>query len=66
MAVLDTRTAPSAGGTSFGRAVLRLVAAISDWRDERATRIALSRLTDRELDDIGLSRGDIDHVARGV
>jgi uncharacterized protein YjiS (DUF1127 family) len=28
------------------------------------TRNALSQLTDRELDDIGLTRADIDRVAR--
>ena len=29
------------------------------WNDERITRKTLSRLSDRELDDIGLSRSDI-------
>ena len=33
------------------------------WQDARATRNALSGLTDRELEDIGLVRGDIDLVA---
>jgi len=33
------------------------------WNDARVTRNALSSLTDRELNDIGLCRGDIDHVA---
>lgn len=35
------------------------------WNDARATRNALARLSDRELDDIGLHRGDIDVVAMG-
>lgn len=39
------------------------VAAIVAWNDARVTRNALSRLSDRELDDIGLSRGDIDRIA---
>ncbi|MGY9047570.1 hypothetical protein P775_16355 [Puniceibacterium antarcticum] len=39
-------------------------AAVSAWNDSRITRKALSALTDRELDDIGLTRGDIDAVAR--
>ncbi|EEB84855.1 DUF1127 domain-containing protein [Roseobacter sp. GAI101] len=33
------------------------------WNDARVTRNALSSLSDRELDDIGLVRGDIDKVA---
>ncbi|WP_406870744.1 DUF1127 domain-containing protein [Thioclava sp. 'Guangxiensis'] len=32
---------------------------IANWNDRRMTRIALSKLTDRELNDIGLSRFDI-------
>ena len=35
------------------------------WNDARITRNALNRLTNRELDDIGLVRGDIDAIARG-
>ncbi len=58
--------------TTYGTAsaVNRLVLAISDavasiiaWNDARVTRKALSGLTDRELEDIGLSRSDIDSVA---
>ncbi|HRO14962.1 MAG TPA: DUF1127 domain-containing protein [Paracoccus sp. (in: a-proteobacteria)] len=44
----------------------RLRATITRWADTRATRNELSRLTDRELDDIGLCRGDIERVARGL
>jgi uncharacterized protein YjiS (DUF1127 family) len=35
---------------------------LKDWNDARVTRKALSTLSDRELDDIGLCRGDIDHI----
>jgi len=35
------------------------------WNDARNTRNALNRLSDLELNDIGLSRGDIDKVAHG-
>lgn len=38
--------------------------AFVDWNDARVTRKALDKLTDRELDDIGLCRGDIDYIAR--
>ncbi|TYB90358.1 DUF1127 domain-containing protein [Oceaniovalibus sp. ACAM 378] len=59
MFALDT--APSALGLS-GRITalaLRPIAAFSAWNNTRLTRKSLDRLTDRELDDIGLSRGDI-------
>lgn len=32
------------------------------WKEDRATRKALDRLTDRELDDIGLARSDISRL----
>lgn len=40
-----------------------MVASVVAWNDARVTRNALSALTDRELEDIGLIRGDIDSVA---
>lgn len=53
-------------GRSFGGRVSAFAASIIDtivaWNDRRMTREALSKLTDRELDDIGLSRGDIDDM----
>ena len=68
MAVFDTtRTTYGATGL-FGRlgaAVNALAVAIVAWNDARVTRNALSKLSDRELEDIGLVRGDIDEVARG-
>ena len=48
-------------GLSLGTLIVTLMT----WNTERSTRNALSALSDRELDDIGLSRGDIDAVARG-
>jgi uncharacterized protein YjiS (DUF1127 family) len=36
-----------------------LVANVMTWNDRRQTRNALSSLTSRELEDIGLTRGDI-------
>ncbi|MEL7099754.1 MAG: DUF1127 domain-containing protein [Pseudomonadota bacterium] len=35
------------------------------WNDARVTRHALEALSDRELEDIGLIRGDIENVANG-
>lgn len=39
-----------------------IAAAVAAWNDARVTRAALTRLSDRELDDIGLCRGDIDRI----
>lgn len=41
-----------------------LLGRLSAWNDARVTRNALSRLSDRELYDIGLVRGDIDDIRR--
>ncbi|RKF13934.1 DUF1127 domain-containing protein [Roseovarius spongiae] len=62
MASFDaTRTAPTAS-TSFGGFFTRAFGAIAAWNDARATRKALSQLSDRALEDIGLSRHDIARV----
>jgi uncharacterized protein YjiS (DUF1127 family) len=34
------------------------------WRNYRRTVTELSALSNRELDDLGINRGDIPHVAR--
>lgn len=56
MALSDLIKAPSATSRLFG--------AVAHWNDARRTRDALSALSMRELDDIGLTRGDIDAIAR--
>jgi uncharacterized protein YjiS (DUF1127 family) len=38
--------------------------AISSWNDARMTRNALSQLSTRELEDIGLVHSDIDKISR--
>lgn len=43
---------------------MNLVKSYSAWRKYRETRIALDRLSDRALSDIGVSRRDIRSVAR--
>jgi uncharacterized protein YjiS (DUF1127 family) len=65
MAVLGTNR-PFALGTGFG---VRLMAAVRIlthkflmWNESRATRVALNKLSDHELEDIGLTRGDIDAI----
>ncbi|KUJ80422.1 hypothetical protein AVO45_05055 [Ruegeria marisrubri] len=68
MAALDT-TRATTGSFGFagriGAFFASIVNAIVEWNDARATRNALSSLTDRELEDIGLCRGDIEAVAAG-
>ena len=61
-----TRTAPF-GAISIFRAVQFVsdtYIAFANWNDARVTRNALAKLSDRELDDIGLCRGDIDLIGR--
>jgi uncharacterized protein YjiS (DUF1127 family) len=45
-------------------AVYSAIDAAVFWNDARLTRNALTSLSNRELEDIGLSRGDIETVAR--
>ncbi|QYX57435.1 DUF1127 domain-containing protein [Roseovarius sp. SCSIO 43702] len=62
MAAIEITRPLNANGSLFAR----LVARIASWNDTRVTRNALSRLTDRELNDIGLERGDIRRVSVGL
>lgn len=48
---------------AVGRAVSGVMAAIRDRHARRSTYADLMALTDRELSDIGLSRGDVPSVA---
>ena len=66
MAAFDTTRPFAAAGSAsrIGSFFVAAVAAIAAWNDARMTRNSLAKLTDRELDDIGLIRGDIDDVAR--
>ena len=68
MAALDTtRTTTGSFGLvgRIGATFASVVNAVVEWNDARVTRNALNGLTDRELEDIGLSRGDIEIVAEG-
>lgn len=60
MAFFDT-TRPAAPGR-LGRFLADLHHEYRLWRDGCDTRNALSKLTDRELYDIGLMRADLDMV----
>lgn len=61
MSAIDTNRV-LVGTGSFG-IVSKILAVMTAWNDARVTKNALNRLTDRELDDIGLCRGDIDRVS---
>ncbi len=63
MAVIDTTTVAGGKGNILSRWVQNIIAQYAAWNDARITRNALSRLSDRELEDIGLSRSDIDTIA---
>lgn len=64
MAVIDDPRAHHFGLTvRIGQALTALVGTLAHWREAVQTRNALSKLSDRELADIGLCRGDIDTVA---
>jgi len=68
MAAFDT-TRPAYGAAPVAGQVKgfvsTLIAPMIAWNDARVTRKALNSLTDRELEDIGLVRGDIENVATG-
>jgi uncharacterized protein YjiS (DUF1127 family) len=51
-------------GTHSTGALARILERLTAWNDVRVTRNSLSRLSDHELNDIGLCRGDIERVAR--
>lgn len=63
MASFDT-TRPMVDGHLIGARVTNLfsgfIGAAAAWNDNRVTRNSLSKLSDHELDDLGLSRGDIE------
>jgi len=65
MAVIDTTRTFAAPTGIVGTFYANTIGAIAAWNDARTTRAALAKLSDRELDDIGLCRGDIDAVVNG-
>lgn len=65
-AVETTRPAPYGAITTYRaiNALSNVALMFSAWNDARVTRKALNKLSDRELDDIGLCRGDIEFIGR--
>lgn len=67
MAAFDTSR--PASGLSAGNVAtffIKIVSAVAAWNDSRVTRNSLSKLSARELDDIGLSYGDIENIVTRV
>ncbi len=56
---------PLGAGFNGTRVLSTLVAKVTAWNDARVTVKSLSSLSNHELDDLGLCRGDIDDIARG-
>lgn len=67
MAAFDTsRPAQGFFGGRLSALVASTVALFAAWNDARVTRNALAKLSDRELDDIGLCRGDIETISARI
>lgn len=62
MTTIDTNR-PHRSGSSLGSKLSAVFGAFTAWNDARITRKALSQLTSRELNDIGLTYSDISEIA---
>ena len=61
---VNTSAGPSSHTGRTRSIFATLLAKVHAWNDARITRQTLNALDDRELDDIGLSRGDIERIVR--
>jgi uncharacterized protein YjiS (DUF1127 family) len=64
MSVFEVSRSASASQGLMAQVYANTIGAYVAWKEARDTRAALDKLSDRELDDIGISRGDIDAIAR--
>ena len=67
MALIDmgrSRGHTTTHADSFRTRVNNALGALADWNDLRKTRKVLAQLSAAELDDIGLSRADVDALTR--
>ena len=66
MAAITSRPAPMGAISVFRmvQSVSHAATAFQIWNAGRITRRALNKLSNRELDDIGLCRGDIELIGR--
>ncbi len=56
---------PHASRTGLMLSLARAFEAVSEWSRRRRAAAELNALTDRELADIGITRGDIGGIVRG-
>ncbi len=63
MASIET-TRPAALNTNIGARLTAAFSVFATWNDLRATRKSLGKLSNHQLNDIGLSRGDVDLITR--
>lgn len=63
MSTMEMNRSVAVGGV--GNVVVNFFSMLSAWNDARVTRRELNSLSDRELNDIGVFRGDIERIARG-
>lgn len=69
MSVIESnRSVPLGAGAAFRAVSLaeRALESFRAWRTARATAAELSALSDSQLEDVGLTRGDIPTVARAL
>lgn len=63
MAVYETSRSLNEGVRVDAQGLISsVISAVISWNDRRITRKALSNLTARELQDIGLTEGDLDKI----
>ncbi|MEP3346954.1 MAG: DUF1127 domain-containing protein [Litoreibacter sp.] len=63
MAVIETTRSLNEGVRADAQGFFSTITgAVAAWNDRRITRNALSSLSTRELDDIGLNRGDLFNI----
>jgi uncharacterized protein YjiS (DUF1127 family) len=64
MSTIELNRGVAVGGV--GAVVAKVFSVLAAWNEVRQTRRELNSLSDRELDDLGLGRGDIERIARGL
>ena len=64
-AILPRSLASETASRRLGRALRRCWLSYMDWRLQRLTIDLMSRMSDRQLEDMGLTRSHIELAARG-
>jgi len=61
-AIENTRSVAALNAGSISSFVATVAGNLAAWNDARVTRKALSKLSARELEDIGLTYADVDNI----